>query len=127
MHDEPLRRKQEEVAASGPWSELFRDLSGIARPIGTREFYWDLLRPISASLDIWETTYLHVLSGENAVMQWASGSSLRPFLDKLPEDQKEVFRRAYADALRPHYPGRPDGTTLLPFRRLFIVARGKPA
>ena len=123
MHNEPLRRKQEEVAAAGPWAERFRDMEGVARPIGTADFYWDLLRPIAASLDIWETTYLHILSGEDAVMQWASGSSLRPFLDRLPEDQQEPFRRAYADALRPHYPRRPDGTTLLPFRRLFMIAR----
>ena len=99
------------------------DLASVARPIGTPDFYWDLLRPISAALDIWETTYLHVLTGEDAVTQWASGSSLRPFLDRLPEEQREPFRRAYSDALRPHYPRRPDGTTLLPFRRLFVVAR----
>lgn len=123
MHDAPFRRLQAEAAASGPWADALRDLASVARPIGTPDFYWDLLRPISAALDIWETTYLHVLTGEDAVTQWASGSSLRPFLDRLPEEQREPFRRAYSDALRPHYPRRPDGTTLLPFRRLFVVAR----
>ena len=65
---------------------------------------------------------MHALSGENAVLEWASGSSLRPFLDRLPDGQKEAFRQAYAEAVRPHYPRRPDGTTLLPFQRLFMVA-----
>jgi trans-aconitate 2-methyltransferase len=66
---------------------------------------------------------MHALSGENAVAEWAAGSSLRPFLDRLPAERKEAFRQAYADAARPHYPRRPDGTTLLPFHRLFMVAR----
>ena len=50
------------------------------------------------------------------------GSSLRPFLDKLPAGLKDAFVRRYAEAVRPAYPRRSDGTTLLPFRRLFIVS-----
>jgi trans-aconitate 2-methyltransferase len=66
---------------------------------------------------------MHSLNGENAVMEWASGSSLKAFLDRLPEERKEAFRQAYSNAARPQYPRRPDGTTLLPFHRLFIVGR----
>lgn len=122
MHDAPLRRLQIEVSKTGPWAERLRD-AGFARDILSPGEYYDLLRPLADSLDIWETTYLHVLSGEDAVVQWASGSSLRPFLDRLPPDQQAGFRAAYAEALRPHYPRRADGATLLPFRRLFVLAR----
>ena len=121
MHDAPLRRLQLEVAAHGPWAGLLRD-SGFARDILSPGEYYDLLRPLVASLDIWQTIYLHVLSGEDAVVQWASGSSLRPFLDLLPADMHTPFKAAYAEALRPHYPRRSDGATLLPFRRLFVRA-----
>ena len=121
MHDAPLRRLQLEVAAHGPWADLLGD-AGFARDILSPGEYYDLLRPLVASLDIWETIYLHVLSGEDAVLQWAAGSSLRPFLDKLPPDMQAGFRSAYAEALRPHYPRRADGATLLPFRRVFVVA-----
>jgi trans-aconitate 2-methyltransferase len=65
---------------------------------------------------------MHALKGENAVMEWASGSGLRPFLDRLGEGRKSQFRQAYSDAVQQHYPRRPDGTTILPFQRLFIVA-----
>lgn len=122
MHDAPLRRQQIEVAKHGPWAELLRD-AGFARDILSPGEYYDLLRPMAAELDIWETTYLHVLSGEDAVVQWAAGSSLRPFLDRLPPELQAGFRTAYAEALRPHYPRRADGATLLPFRRLFVLAR----
>ena len=120
MHDAPFRRLQGEVAAKGPWAERLRGHAS-ARDILAPEQYWDLLRPLGAVLDIWETTYLHPLRGEDPIVEWAAGSSLRPFLDALGDDQRAGFRRAYAEALRPIYPRRPDGTTLLAFRRLFLV------
>ena len=121
MHDAPLRRLQYAVAAQGPWAERLAGHAS-ARPILDAPGYWDLLRPLVASLDIWETTYLHPLTGEDAVVEWAAGSSLRPFLEPLDPMGRAAFRQAYAEALRPHYPRRADGTTLLPFRRLFMIA-----
>jgi trans-aconitate 2-methyltransferase len=121
MHAEPLRALQGEIAANGPWADLLVEVDA-ARPILEPGAYWDLLKPRAAALEIWETIYLHALQGEDAIVQWASGTSLRPFLDRLAAPMREDFRRAYADAVRPVYPRRPDGTTLLPFRRLFLVA-----
>ena len=121
MHDAPLRRLQYEVAAQGPWAARLASHTS-APPILDAAGYWDLLRPRVANLDIWETTYLHPLTGDDAVVEWAAGSSLRPFLEPLDAPRQVEFRRAYAEALRPHYPRRADGTTLLPFRRLFIIA-----
>jgi trans-aconitate 2-methyltransferase len=126
MHDAPLRALQNQVAATGPWAEHLRD-AGFARAILTSGAYYDLLRPLVGALDLWETTYLHVLHGEDAAVEWAAGSSLRPFLDALPPDLRAGYRAAYAEAMRPHYPRRPDGATLLPFRRQFIVAETSPA
>ena len=122
MHDAPLRALQNEVARQGPWARHLDD-AGYARRLLPIETYYDILRPRVAALDMWETTYTHVLTGEDAVTEWASGSSLRPFLDKLPPEDARAFRDAYSAALLPHYPRRPDGTTLLPFRRFFFVAR----
>ncbi len=122
MHNAPLRALQHTVAEQGPWAQALQGV-GAAPPVLEPGAYWDILRPHVAALDIWETTYLHVLQGEDAAVEWAAGSSLRPFLEKLPADQRAAFRQAYAEAVRPHYPRRADGTTLLPFRRLFLLAR----
>jgi trans-aconitate 2-methyltransferase len=122
MHDSPFRRLQPIVAAEGPWAATLRGRVS-ARDILAPTEYWDLLRPNTAQLELWETIYHHALQGADAVMEWAAGSSLRPFLDPLTPELRTAFRKAYAAALRPHYPRRPDGTTLLPFRRLFILAR----
>ena len=127
MHDAPIRALQHQVAAQGPWAGRLTGV-GSAPPILPPASYWDLLRPHCAALDLWETTYMHALQGEDAVVQWATGTSLRPFLDALSPDQGEGFLAAYRAAVKPVYPRRPDGTTLLPFRRLFMVAtaRGRP-
>ena len=122
MHDTPLRRAPYDIAASGPWAECLRGVTSAPGILSAAE-YWDVLRPHVASLDMWQTTYIHALAGEDAVLEWASGSSLRPFLDRLTDEQKVAFGQAYAEAVRPHYPRRADGATLLPFQRLFMVAR----
>lgn len=71
--------------------------------------------------DVWETTYLHVLDGEDPVLRWVSGTGLRPVLAALDDDARAGFLDVYAARLREAYPRRADGTTVLPFRRLFVV------
>ncbi|HME28029.1 MAG TPA: methyltransferase domain-containing protein [Acetobacteraceae bacterium] len=126
MHDTPLRRIPYELAATEPWAEYLSGVTSAPAILSPME-YWDLLRPYVASLELWQTTYMHALRGENAVTEWAAGSSLRPFLDRLPDDRKVAFRLAYSVAARRHYPPRADGNTLLPFHRVFMVARVQAA
>ncbi len=121
MQDTPLHRIARELAASAEWAGLLGEVSGVRGILPVME-YWDLLRPRVGSLDMWQTTFMHALRGENAVLEWASGSSLRPFLERLPEERKAGFRAAYSEAARRAYPPRPDGTTILPFQRVFMVA-----
>lgn len=73
-------------------------------------------------VDAWETTYLHVLTGDDPVLTWISGTGARPVLSALPEGLREEFRAEYGAALRQAYPAQPYGT-VLPFRRVFVVAR----
>jgi trans-aconitate 2-methyltransferase len=76
----------------------------------------------AASIDIWETEYLHVLRGEDAVYHWVSGTGLRPFLQALDESEREAFIAAYKKKLAAAYPTQ-CGVTLFPFKRLFVVAK----
>jgi trans-aconitate 2-methyltransferase len=122
MHNEPVRALQVTVAARGPWAERLSAVVG-SPPILEPTAYYDLLAGRVAALDLWQTEYLHVLRGADPVVQWAMGSSLKPYVDALDEPLRAQFIAAYAAALRPHYPPRTDGSVLLPFRRLFILAR----
>jgi trans-aconitate 2-methyltransferase len=122
MHNEPLRTLQSVVASSGPWSQQLAGITS-APPILEPAAYYDLLSDRVSAIDIWITQYLHVLHGKDPVVQWAMGTSLRPYLDALRPSDRPEFIASYSKALRPHYPPRANGTVLLAFRRLFILAR----
>jgi trans-aconitate 2-methyltransferase len=86
------------------------------------EVYYDLLAERVESLDIWETEYLQILEGDDPVLEWVRGTALRPVLESLADDEREIFLDKYRQRLRKAYPVKPDGRTIYPFRRLFIVA-----
>lgn len=113
-----------EAARSGPWRARLEPLLRPA-PVAEPAFYFDLLAPRVAELDIWETEYQQVLEGENPVKEWTKGTWLRPLLDALAEPERSGFEAAYGALTARAYPPRPDGRTLFPFRRLFIVARAR--
>jgi trans-aconitate 2-methyltransferase len=85
--------------------------------------YLDVLTAAGLSADVWSTTYLHVLTGADPVLGWVSGTVLRPALAGLEDDDAAAFTAEYAAALRSAYPARPDGSTVLPFRRIFAVGQ----
>ncbi len=125
MDQAPFRTLQQKIAHEGPWAATLARIGPSVKILEPAE-YWDLLKPRAATIELWETIYLHALTGPDAVLQWAMGTSLRPYLDALAEPERSEFREAYAAALRPHHPPRPDGTTLFPFRRFFLLATAPP-
>lgn len=119
--DEPAHRLMREVAAQGPWADTLRGVERTARHGAS--FYYPLLKPICARVDVWRTTYYHPLAGgASAVVEWFKGSALRPFLAKLDDAQRAAFLTEYTARVAEAYPALTDGTVLLPFPRLFIVA-----
>ena len=121
-HEAPSHACMAEAARAGPWRAR---LEPVLRPspVEAPDAYHEILAPLAAAVDIWETEYTHVLDGDNPVLEWTKGTALRPLLEALEVGERERFLAEYAARLSDAYPRRPDGTTLFPFRRLFIVAR----
>ena len=117
----PTHRILGEACRSPRWAsvlaEVPRGTDAVLEPAG----YYDVLTAAGLTADVWETTYLHVLTGPDPVLDWVRGTQLRPVLAQLGEDDRAAFTATYAAALSEAYPQRPDGTTLLPFRRIFAV------
>lgn len=111
-----------EIAAKGPWRDRLASVEGV-RPAHEMSAYYAWLADSCSEIDIWTTTYLHALHGQDPIVDWTMGTTLRPYLDALGEDEKKAFLAAWRDRLAIDYPRRPDGVTLFPFSRLFIVAR----
>ncbi len=119
---EPSHLLLREVAASGPWADN-PDVKAAARgDLPPPEFYYDLLKPVCAQIDIWHSIYEHVMATPQAIVEWFKGSALQPFLSPLGAAAREQFLAAYAEKIAAAYRPRFDGKVLLRFPRLFIVA-----
>src|SRR5438309_10921815 len=111
-----------EVGGEGPWAAALAKARAARDDLPRPEAYYDLLRPLSAHLDIWHTAYNHVMAGPEAVVEWFKGSALRPFLSPLDDAMRRGFLAEYAARIARAYPPRYDGRVLLRFPRLFIMA-----
>ena len=119
--DQPSHTIMRELAGAPRWRSLL-DGAQLNRQAGDPAGYLALLAGVGCDVNAWETTYLHVLPGEDAVVNWYRGSGLRPVLAALPPALAEEFVAAYRDRVQAAYPAAPYGT-VLPFRRVFVVAR----
>lgn len=121
-HAAPSHVEMAKAARSGKWAERLAPLLR-TDPVGEPAFYYAILAPLAASLDIWQTEYLHVLDGEDAVYHWIMGSALKPLADALDEPERSEFLVELRHRLRNAYPRGAEGKTLFAFRRLFIIAK----
>jgi trans-aconitate 2-methyltransferase len=111
-----------EVLSQPRWRDR---AGGVLRPdsVLSPTGYAEVLSDLDASVDAWETTYVHALQGEDPVLDWVTGTALRPVRAELDDAEWEEFRAELAPHLRAAYPQRPDGVTWFPFRRVFAVVQ----
>jgi trans-aconitate 2-methyltransferase len=119
--DQPSHTILRDLASAPRWKPLLGGAT-LNRQAGEPGGYLALLAGAGCEVDAWETTYLHVLHGEDAVVDWYRGSGLRPVLAALTPALAEDFLAEYRDRIRAAYPAAPYGT-VLPFRRVLVVAR----
>jgi len=122
---DPSRALVRMIAAEGPWAGKLLPIAK-SRPFNeSMESLYALLSPISASLDIWEATYLHVMKSVAAIVELMEATRIAPFLAPLDPADRRKFLARYAAELNEAYPAEPDGRVLLRLRRLFVVAQSK--
>lgn len=118
----PLGKAIEDTAAGIKW----RELTAGCRELFTYHdcsFYYDELSRYSDRIDMWETTYFHVMDSAEAILEWIRSTGLRPYLDKLVNDKmKNGFELDILEKIRKVYPLQRNGKVLFPFIRLFFVA-----
>ena len=118
--DQPSHTIRHDLAAEAPYAVHTRH---VATPDAhDAATYLHELRALGLEIDAWETTYLHVLRGEDPVFTWVSGTGARPTLQALPDDLRPAFEEELKQRLRQAYPAS-GGAVVLPFRRVFVVAR----
>jgi len=117
---EPSHRLMREVAGEAPFTDRLKNAA--RAPLPPVSFYYDLLKPLSARVDIWHTHYYHPLTDAVAIVEWVKSTGLKPFLDPLEDDLRRLFLDRYTARIAEAYPPAADGKVLLKFPRLFLVA-----
>ena len=118
----PIHQVTLEVANDPAWRHLM-DEPQRALTYAAPAFYYDLLQPLAANIDLWETEYYHIVDNAQAIVTWFRGTGLRPFLEALETaEQRQQFEQRVLEGYTQAYAPQADGRILFPFRRLFMVA-----
>src|SRR5262249_32197770 len=109
----PSHTSISDAARNGPWRTKLEPLLRPS-PTGDPAYYYGLLAPRAAALDIWETEDLQILDGENPVEEWkvaapaprrARRAGARPLRGRLRRAHRACLstpgRRAHALPLPP--------------------------
>lgn len=124
--DAPSHRIMRELAAEEPFAGPLRGVLRHEDAVDTSNAYLLNLASHGFIVDAWETTYSHVLQGENPVVDWVRGTGLRPVLESLLPDMRAQFETEYARRVRAAYPPADVGT-VFGFRRIFFVGQKRPS
>jgi trans-aconitate 2-methyltransferase len=127
--DSPSHVVIRELRESPRWRDRLGAGADRQAGVETPETYLEALAANGLEPDVWQTTYLHRLTGDDAVLEWVKGTALRPVLTALDGDGDATasFLAECGDRLRVAYPPSADGTTIFPFRRTFAVGTRKKA
>jgi trans-aconitate 2-methyltransferase len=117
----PSQYAIEATAAEPRWAKSLAGVGLHRESVQPAAWYVHQLLELGCAVNAWETTYIHVLSGADPVLEWFKGTALRPLLARLKADEVDDFLSRLAERLRLAYPAK-NGVTLLPFPRLFWVA-----
>jgi len=122
VQDSPVHRAARRLAETGGWSRVLAR-GQEALTWHSEVFYYDQLAPLSTRVELWHTTYYHLMSSHQEIIQWYSGSGLKAYLSRLSsEREREDFKEAVLAACQGDYPVLRDGKVLFPFKRFFMVA-----
>lgn len=119
---EPSHLLMEESALAGPWKSAFEGGTPRRKPLPAPAAYFDALGPKAARVDVWHTAYNHPMADAAAIVEWVKGTGLRPYLDRIPAEERAGFLADYEARIGKAYAPMADGRRLLRFPRLFLIA-----
>lgn len=119
--EQPSHTILRDLTGSEIWKPHLRAFSSRLRAPKPAAWYIETLTRLGFKVDAWETTYHHVLQGENAVLEWVKGTALRPVLNALEPELHASFLEELGRHYLEVYSKQAFGT-LFAFNRLFFVA-----
>jgi trans-aconitate 2-methyltransferase len=120
----PSQTAIDETAADPRWADRLRGAGLHRQSVMPLTWYVEQLHGLNFAVNAWETTYVHVLRGDNPVRDWLEGTALRLLLARLDSQAAGQFLIELGSRLKAAYPPTGD-VTLFAFPRLFFVAMRK--
>ena len=120
----PAHALMKEVAndRNAPWAGILADASETYH-VQPPAYYYDALRTMASRVNIWQTEYLQIMDGPQAILDWVRSTAMRRYTLPLPNDaMRRAFEQRCLERFREAYPANDQGKSLFPYRRMFIIA-----
>jgi trans-aconitate 2-methyltransferase len=122
FRDMPLEKSIEQVAKKTKWDRYTQGCDDLFT-YHNYNFYYDILAKHSNLIDMWETSYIHILASPESILEWIRSTGMKPYLDRLGKDEiKNEFEKDVLEEIKKYYPVQKNGKVLFPFKRLFFIA-----
>jgi trans-aconitate 2-methyltransferase len=121
-NESPLHRALVAVSARPEWKER---TAGCSSQIVYHDesFYYNILSLLTARLEIWRTTYLHIMGNHQDLIEWYSSTGMKTYLSRLGTDEeRQRFKNEVLELCKPQYPVQNNGNIIFAFERLFFTA-----
>lgn len=120
-YEEPIHKIIGDISSSEKWHNKFCNPRVFYTL--TVEEYYDILSEISSDFEIWVTTYCHRMNSHNDIIEWYKSTGLKPYLDVLNDEDKNIFISEVYNELKKQYPVQNNGEIIFRFPRLFFIAQ----
>lgn len=118
-HAHPAHTLITEVAAEEPYLSALGGWHRQSPVLDISEYAGLLYESGAGEITVFEKVYPSLLENSDALAEWTRGTTLVPYLERLPEHLKEPFMGRYRERLRGLHP---TGPVFYPFRRTLFAA-----
>lgn len=109
-----------ELAALEPYRAALNGWERSIGVLGIEQYARIFFDNGSSQITVFEKVYPHVLQDADAVFDWVSGTAILRYLERLPENLKELFIMAYKEKIRAQYGSV--SPVFYPFKRILMHA-----
>jgi trans-aconitate 2-methyltransferase len=120
--DMPVGKGLLKISGESPYKQPTQGVKELFT-IHDYSFYFDQLSELSESIDIWETSYFHIMESHFSILEMIRSTGLKPYLDKLQKSDKNTFEKLVLEEIKKDYKVQTNGKVLFPFKRLFFIAK----
>lgn len=121
--DMPIGKSIIRISKEKKWKDLLETATKMFT-IHNFSLYYDYITDLYTSVEMWESSYIHVLNSQHSILEMIRGAGLRPYIDRLNNENDKIdFESKILTEIKKDYPLQKNGKVLFPFKRLFFIGK----